>query len=79
VAHELEAAALRRYAANKSVVRLRRVQMGTLPSELQKTLPYLPMPNAGGSFAVVCSGNACQPPVRTAKELEKLLEASVAG
>ena len=79
VACELEAASLRRYAANKSVVRLRPAQLGTLPPELQKTLPYLPMPKTGGSFAVVCSGNACQPPVRTAQELERLLEVSMAG
>jgi hypothetical protein len=78
-AGELEAAALRRYSANKSVVRLRRVQLGALPPELQKTLPYLPLPKAGESFAVVCSGNACQPPVRTVEELEAVLDRSLAG
>jgi len=76
---ELEAAALRRYAANRSVVRLRPAQLGALPPELLKTLPHLPLPKAGGSFAVVCSGNACQPPVSTVKELEVLLEPNTAS
>ena len=77
-ARGMEAAALRQYAVNKSVVRLRPSQLGALPPELQKTLPHLPM-MAGGSFAVVCSGNACQPPVSTVRELEALLEPSMAG
>jgi uncharacterized protein YyaL (SSP411 family) len=72
-ARELEAAALRRYAANKSVVRLRQSQMGALPPELQKTLPHLPLSTAGESVAMVCSGNACHPPVSQVEELEKLL------
>jgi len=76
-ARELETSALRKYAANKSVVRLRPAQLGTLPLELQKTLPHLPM--MATSFAVVCSGNACQPPVSTVKELEALLAAGKAG
>ncbi len=78
-AGELEAAALRQYAANKSVVRLRRTQLEALPPELQKTLPYLPKLNAGESFAVVCSGNVCHPPVSAVAGLEKLLEAGTAG
>jgi len=78
-ARELAAAALRPYAANKSVVHLRPAQLGALPPELQKTLPHLPKVTAGGSVAVVCSGNACQPPVNTVQELEALLEADMAS
>jgi len=78
-ARGLEQAALRQYAANKSVVRLRPGQLRNLPPELQKTLPHLPMPEAAGSIAVVCSGNACHPPVSTVEELENLLEAGTAG
>ncbi|MGP8261181.1 MAG: thioredoxin domain-containing protein [Acidobacteriaceae bacterium] len=74
---QLEATALRQYAANKSVVRLRPAQLGTLPPELQKTLPYLTRMTA--SCVVVCSGNACHPPASTVQELESLLEASMAG
>jgi uncharacterized protein YyaL (SSP411 family) len=83
-ARGLEAAALRRYAVNKSVVRLKQVQLGALPPvmlppTLQQTLPYLPKSKAGGSFAVVCSGQACQPPVRTVEDLAEVLGRSLAG
>jgi uncharacterized protein YyaL (SSP411 family) len=78
-AMQMEAAALERFAVNKSVVRLKRVQIGDLqpqqlPPVLQKTLPRLP--GIEGSFAVVCSGNTCQPPVRSAEELAELLRRS---
>jgi hypothetical protein len=67
----LEAAALGRYAVNKSVARFDRVRMGTLPPVLEKTLPRLP--RVEGSFAVVCSGHTCQPPVKTPEELAEIL------
>ena len=66
-ARELEEAALRGFAINKSVVRLARVEEGKLPSELDATLPGLPP--ASGSFAVVCSAGGCQPPVQSPDEL----------
>jgi uncharacterized protein YyaL (SSP411 family) len=69
VARRLEAVAMARYAVNKSVIRLRRDQLATLPPALAETLPHLPGLQEGGSFAVVCSGNTCQPPVSTADEL----------
>jgi hypothetical protein len=73
----MESAALRRYAVNKSVVRLERVQLGSQPSDLlppvlQETLPRLSgMMEA--SFAVVCSGNSCQSPVTSAEDLKEVL------
>ncbi|GAC1418881.1 MAG: thioredoxin domain-containing protein [Acidobacteriaceae bacterium] len=72
----MEAAALRRFAVNKSVVRLKRIQLGSQPPELlppalQETLPNLPA--IEGSFAVVCSGNACQPPVTSVDALVETL------
>jgi hypothetical protein len=67
LARELEAAALAGYAGNKSVVRLKRVVRGGLPPALEKTLPKLP--KVEGSFAVVCGGWSCQPPVREVGEL----------
>jgi hypothetical protein len=70
-ARELESAALARYAANKSVVRLKRVQRGMLPPVLEKTLPRFP--KVEGSFAVVCSGFVCLPPVKSVGELVKQL------
>ena len=68
-ARTLEAVALARFAVNKSVIRLRRDQLDALPPSLAETLPHLPMLRETESFAVVCSGNACQAPVRTADGL----------
>jgi len=70
-ANALEAAALGRYAVNKSVVRLAQITAGSLPPVLEKTLPRLP--KVQGSFAVVCSGHTCQPPIKTADELTTAL------
>lgn len=74
-ARELEAAALARYAVNKSVVRLRREQLDALPPALTETLPYLPglkdaLPL---SVAVICTGRGCLPPVKSAEELVEAL------
>lgn len=66
-ARDLEAAALARYAVNKSVVRLRKDQLGALPPALAETLPHLP--GLDGAVAVICTGRGCLPPVRTADEL----------
>jgi uncharacterized protein YyaL (SSP411 family) len=66
-ARRLEAVAMARYAVNKSVVRLRREQLTALPKALAETLPYLPAME--GSFAVLCNGNGCLPPVKTVDEL----------
>ena len=68
-ARRLETVALARYAVNKSVVRLRKDQLNALPRALAETLPRLPGLQAEGSFAVVCSGKGCLPPVRTADDL----------
>jgi uncharacterized protein YyaL (SSP411 family) len=68
-ARRLEAVALARYAVNKSVIRLRREQLGALPRALAETLPHLPGLKEEGSFAVVCSGKGCLPPVSTVDEL----------
>ncbi len=67
VAEVLAATAMAKYAVNKSVVRLRREQLGSLPPALAETLPFLP--SVEGSVAVVCRGNVCLPPVGTAGEL----------
>ena len=64
-AEELEAAALRPFAANKSMVRVR--DLSALPPALAETLPHLP--KSDGSVAVVCQGSSCLPPVGTVEEL----------
>ena len=69
LADALEQAALRRYAVNKSVVRVRDV--GMLPPSLAATIPHLP--KVGGSFAVVCSGFSCQAPVASVAGLLEVM------
>jgi len=66
-AGRLETAALARYAVNKSVVRLRKDQLDALPPALAETLPHLPQ--RAGSFATICTGRGCLPPVQTVDEL----------
>lgn len=70
-AGQLEAAALARYAVNKSVIRLRKEQLSALPPALAETLPHLPglKDGAAGSIAVVCTGKGCLPSVGTTDEL----------
>ena len=69
MADELERAALRGYAVNKSVVRLR--QVGRLPLSLAETIPNLPRQD--GSFALVCRGFTCGLPLSTVQELASAL------
>jgi uncharacterized protein len=74
-ADELEAAATVGYAVNKSVIRLARAQVSdSLPPLLAETLPLLPGLKAGHSFAVVCKGASCLPPVTAPEELLALLQ-----
>jgi uncharacterized protein YyaL (SSP411 family) len=74
-ARRLEAVAMARYAVNKSVVRLRRDQLSELPKTLAETLPFLPAMD--GSFAVVCNGKGCLPPVKTVDELIETMNQSL--
>jgi uncharacterized protein YyaL (SSP411 family) len=72
---ELAAAAIVRYAVNKTVLRLPRavIESVTLPPVLAETLPHLPDLKQSRSFAVVCSGTSCQPPVFKVEALIELL------
>jgi uncharacterized protein YyaL (SSP411 family) len=74
LADELAATAMARFAVNKSVIRLKRSQLSTLPPALAETLPHLPLREA--SVAVVCQGMSCLPPVASVEELEKVLSSS---
>jgi uncharacterized protein YyaL (SSP411 family) len=74
LADELAATAMARFAVNKSVIRLKRSQLATLPPALAETLPHLPA--SEGSMAVVCQGMSCLPPVASVEELEKVLSSS---
>jgi uncharacterized protein YyaL (SSP411 family) len=71
----LETAALGRYAVNKSVVRLRALNADALPGVLGTALPRLP--KLEGTYAVVCSGHTCRPPMTTVEELVEALGRSL--
>jgi len=67
------------FAFNKSVLRLTANQAvaGNLPPALAETIPNLPQLKSGESFAVLCSGFACQPPVTDPAELRRGLESAL--
>jgi uncharacterized protein len=74
-ARRLETVAMARYAVNKSVIRLTREQLKALPPALAETLPHLP--KMEGSFAILCNGKGCLPPVRTVDELIEAMNKSL--
>jgi uncharacterized protein YyaL (SSP411 family) len=69
--------AVRPLGLSTAVVRLDgdKVVAQNLPPALAETIPNLPALGEGRSFAVVCSGFACQPPVFEAQELARALGA----
>jgi hypothetical protein len=78
-AEQLFRAAVRPLALNAATLRMAAsaVVAQNLPPALADTLPNLPALREGRSFAVVCSGFACQPPVFDEAELMRLLESRV--
>lgn len=80
-AHELYKAAAQPFAFNKSVLQLADSQVvaANLPALLGETIPHLPQLHSGKSFAVLCSGSACQPPITTAVELRSALKTALQG
>ena len=70
-AAQLETMALARYAVNKTVIRLRRSQLGSLPPALAETLPNLP--ESEKALALVCAGTTCYPPVTEPEDLIRIL------
>jgi len=68
-------AAARPLGLNSAVLRLAAngVVAQNLPPALAETIPNLPVLREGRSFAVVCSGFACRPPVFDADELGQSL------
>jgi uncharacterized protein YyaL (SSP411 family) len=63
------------FAFNKAVIRLQASQAvaENLPPALAATIPHLPELKSGKSFAVLCSGFSCQPPITSAQELQTAL------
>ncbi len=78
-AGELYAAAVAPFAFNKSTLRLAASQVvaENLPPALAATIPNLPELGSRKSFAVLCSGSACQPPVSDGAELRRALETAL--
>ncbi len=74
-ANTLAGAAQAAFAFNKSVLRLKSNQAiaENLPPSLAASIPNLPPLNSGGSFAVLCSGFSCQPPITNPEELSRAL------
>jgi len=75
VATELYQAAVRPLGLSTAVLRLDadKVVAQNLPPALAETIPNLPALGGGRSFAVVCSGFTCQPPIFDAEELARTL------
>ena len=75
-AQQLDRAVVGSFAFNKSNLRLpsSHVVAENLPPSLAQTLPHLPQVPGGKSFAVVCSGKTCRPPVFTVEELRRALK-----
>jgi uncharacterized protein len=74
----LESAAVAPLAFTKTALRLSANQAvaENLPPSLALTIPNLPPLQSGKSFAVLCSGSSCQPPIFDPSELTtKLTEA----
>jgi uncharacterized protein len=76
-AAELYRAAVRPLRLGTAVVRLDadKAVAQNLPPALAETIPNLPALAAGKSFAVVCSGFTCQPPIYDAAELARAVGA----
>ncbi len=79
VASALAAVATAAFSFNKSVLRLTANQAvaGNLPPALAASIPNLPQLKLGASFAVLCSGFACQPPVMDPAELRRAIESAL--
>ncbi len=75
-ASRLEALATARFAVNKTVIRLQARQLlaETLPEALAESIPQIPLPPSGTSWALVCRGRTCLPPIANADALLDALE-----
>src|SRR5271166_3950075 len=75
MADELYRAAVRPLGLSTAVLRLDadKAVAQNLPPALAETIPNLPAMQGGRSFAVACSGFACQPPIFDAQELVRAL------
>jgi uncharacterized protein YyaL (SSP411 family) len=72
---ELYETSVAAFAFNKATIRLNAnlATKESLPPALAETIPSLPQLKGGKSFAVLCSGLTCKPPIVTAAELRDAL------
>ena len=74
-ADQLEALATARFAINKTVVRFRSEQLASeLPKGIAETVLQVPKPKDKTSWALVCRGRTCMPPVFDSEGLLSALE-----
>jgi uncharacterized protein YyaL (SSP411 family) len=78
-AGELLSTAIASFAFSKTTLRFTRNQViaANLPPVLAATLPSLPHLGTSKSFAVLCTGSSCQPPINDPMELRLALEAAL--
>jgi uncharacterized protein YyaL (SSP411 family) len=74
-ANELYRAANQGFSVIRTVLKLKPAEViaRNLPPSLAQTIPQLPGLKAGEALAFVCTGNACEAPVKEANELTQLL------
>jgi uncharacterized protein YyaL (SSP411 family) len=77
-ADNLEALAAARFAVNKTVMRIApgRLVPGGLPEALAETLLQVPKPVGAQTWALVCQGRTCLPPITDPAALVEALSAS---
>jgi uncharacterized protein YyaL (SSP411 family) len=78
-ANALAGVAIATFAFNKTVLRLTTNQAAAvnLPPTLAATIPNLPQRTSHESFAVLCSGFSCQPPIADPAELRRALDSAL--
>jgi uncharacterized protein len=78
-ANRLEALAMKRFAVNKTVIRLqpRQLKAEMLPEALAETITHLPEPKGTDAWVLVCKGRSCMPPFTNSELLMDALEATV--
>jgi hypothetical protein len=74
-AARLEALAVARFAINKTVMRIdpARLEAGEVPQALAETLLQVPPPVGAETWAMVCLGRTCLPPITNGEALLKAL------
>jgi uncharacterized protein len=76
---ELLSSAIESFSFNKAVLLLspNKAVVENLPPALAQTIPHIPDLQRGEPFAVLCSGNTCQPPIKNEEQLRHALEADL--